>query len=223
MTLEWRTIIFRLHAIILNGYSSKAIVYCLQHNYCKLWLLRAYYLLGTCFLPSIRHHLLSACVLTWLWQEIEWKPWHQEHAAHSMVILKSKKEELHRFFPLVANTKSHWATSFAAYDWTISPSKTSPIWRIEPHISPWVHNGCKSQSLREGWSLLILCLYLPCEQCLLIYCVLMPACRAWLSLHPLVTAYPLSGAWQLPTHVCIQSHFPISNADLYQSGSAGCC
>ena len=28
--------------------------------------------------------------------------------------------------------------------------------------------------------------------------------------------------WELPTHVCIQSRFPISYADLY-SGNAGCC
>ena len=34
----------------------------------------------------------------------------------------------------------------------------------------------------------------------MIYCVLMPACRAWLSLHPLVTAYTLSGAYLLTTY-----------------------
>ena len=46
------------------------------------------------------------------------KPWHQEHAVHLMVILKSKKEGLHRFIPLLANAKSQ-ATSFVAYDWII--------------------------------------------------------------------------------------------------------
>ena len=43
-------------------------------------------------------------------------PWHQEHPAHLMVILKSKKEELLRFFLLLASKKSQ-ATSFAVYDW----------------------------------------------------------------------------------------------------------
>ena len=35
---------------------------------------------------------------------------------------------------------------------------------------------------------------------LTIYCTLMPACRAWLSLHPLFSAYPLSGAYLLTTY-----------------------
>ena len=38
-----------------------------------------------------------------------------------MDILKSKKEVLHRFFMLLANTKSQ-AMSFVAYDWTTRPS-----------------------------------------------------------------------------------------------------
>ena len=39
----------------------------------------------------------------------------QEHAVQLMVILKSNKEEVHRLFPLLCNTKSQ-ATLFAAYD-----------------------------------------------------------------------------------------------------------
>ena len=46
------------------------------------------------------------------------EPWYQEHAVHLIVILKSNKEELHRFFPLLANTKSQ-ASSLVAYDWTV--------------------------------------------------------------------------------------------------------
>ena len=43
-----------------------------------------------------------------------------------MVILKSKNEELHRFFPLPAKAKSQ-ATSFAAYEWTTRPSLFFPV------------------------------------------------------------------------------------------------
>ena len=45
------------------------------------------------------------------------------------------KEELHKCFPLLANTKSQ-ATSFAAYNWTTRPSKISSEQRAEPCISP---------------------------------------------------------------------------------------
>ena len=44
-------------------------------------------------------------------------PWYQEHTIHLMVILKSNKEKLYRFFPFLANTKSQ-AISFMAYNWT---------------------------------------------------------------------------------------------------------
>ena len=58
-------------------------------------LLGAYYLLGSYLLPSIRHHLLSACVLNGVHnrgkKSSAGKPWCQEHAVHSRVILKSKK------------------------------------------------------------------------------------------------------------------------------------
>ena len=85
------------------------------------------------------------------------KKW-QEHAAHSMSILKSKKEELHFFFPLLANTKSQHAL-FVAYDcpdWitTERACKISPVRRVEPRITPWIHIGCESRSLRGGWSIL---------------------------------------------------------------------
>ena len=43
-----------------------------------------------------------------------------------MVILKSKKEELHRATVLLANTKSQ-TTSFVAYDWTTRACKIRHI------------------------------------------------------------------------------------------------
>ena len=45
------------------------------------------------------------------------------------------KEELHKCFPLLANTKSQ-ATFFAAYNWTTRPSKISSAQCAEPCISP---------------------------------------------------------------------------------------
>ena len=48
-----------------------------------------------------------------------------------MVILKSKKEELHRFFSLEANIKSQ-DTFFMAYDWTTRPGKISSVWTESP-------------------------------------------------------------------------------------------
>ena len=32
------------------------------------------------------------------------------------------------------------------------PSKISPIRHVEPHISPWLHNGCESQCLFFSWN-----------------------------------------------------------------------
>ena len=58
------------------------------------------------------------------------------------------KEELHRCFPLLANTKPQ-TISFAAYNWTTRPSKISPAQRVEPCISTWVYNMAVSHSLFE--------------------------------------------------------------------------
>ena len=40
-----------------------------------------------------------------------------------------------------------WVKTIVAFDWTTRPSKISPVRIVEPHISPWIHNGCKSWSL----------------------------------------------------------------------------
>ena len=39
-----------------------------------------------------------------------------------------------------------------------------------------------------------------------IYCTLMPACRAWLSLHPIFSAYPILGAHLLTTYTYKRMH-----------------
>ena len=81
-------------------------------------LLGAYYLLGTWFFPGTRHHLLSSCSLYRVHNGSkrlsENHGTNCKHTIHLLIILKSNKEELHRFLPLVGNTKSQ-ATSFAAY------------------------------------------------------------------------------------------------------------
>ena len=143
-------------------------------------------------LPSWYTSSLVKLLCTCWRQEIEWKPWHQEHTAYTMVILESKKEELHEFFSLEANIKSQ-DTFFMAYDWTTRPGKISPCsMNWEPHLSPWKHNGCKSRPLRGGWSLLTLHWYLPGERksnhllCTHAHFTV----RTCLSLHPLFSAYP---------------------------------
>ena len=45
------------------------------------------------------------------------------------------KEELHKCFPFLANTKSQ-AASFVAYKWATRPSKISSAQHAEPCISP---------------------------------------------------------------------------------------
>ena len=75
-----------------------------------------------------------------------------------IVIVKSNKEELHRFFALLANTKSE-ATSFAPHDWTTSPTC---VRRVETRISRLEYAKAASHGLLEedGARLLILRRYL---------------------------------------------------------------
>ena len=66
-------------------------------------LLGTYYLLGACYLLCTKYHLLSTCAINRVHDGGERpseKPWYQEHAVHLMVVLKSNKEELHKFFCL---------------------------------------------------------------------------------------------------------------------------
>ena len=77
------------------------------------------------------------------------------------------------------------------------PLSVYPVRRIEHCISPWMHIG-----FWGGWPLWILHRYSPGK---LIYCIsaaytVMPACRGWLSWHPLFNAYLLLGAYLLTTY-----------------------
>ena len=65
-------------------------------------------------------------------------------------ILNSNMRRATQVFPLLAYTKSK-ATAFTVYK------------------APWIHNGCESRSLWEGWSVLILCWYSPGEHVLTSY------------------------------------------------------
>ena len=71
------------------------------------------------------------------------KPWHQEHTADWMVILKSIKEELHRCFPLLDNTKyaSHtlrWLRpSRNFYAW----NRPTPQYTMTTNYALFEHDG----------------------------------------------------------------------------------
>ena len=134
-------------------------------------------------MPSLYKCMCIKYSIRWWW-EIKWKPLHQEHAAHLMVILKSRKEELHWFFPLLANTKSQAMHIFVVYDYR--SSKISPVRFVEPHIiflnTQWLQITVSLSRMEPS------------------DCALMPACRVWLSLHLLLSTYPLLGTYLLTTY-----------------------
>ena len=81
-------------------------------------------LLEGCFLPGTWHHFLSTCALNRVHKVAVGdgvKTMVPRACSTLVVALKLNKKELHRFFPLLGNTKS-LATFFAAYGWTARPS-----------------------------------------------------------------------------------------------------
>ena len=102
-----------------------------------------------------------------------------------MVILNTKKEELHWLFLLVVNTKSQ-ATFFAAYNWTqISPLNTQRLHCLKEDGAFWFYiDTCQMNTSK-----------------LAIYCTLMPTCRALLTLHSFFSAYALLGTYLLTAYI----------------------
>ena len=131
-------------------------------------------------------------------REVEWKPWYQEHAVHLMVTLKSNKEELYRFSCFYTSQFS----SFVAYNWKTKPSKISPVRRVDPHIEytmPAVFDGLFKED-RVFWLYVDTCQVNASKDLLHTHARRVCTCRAWLSLHPLFSAYSLLGAYLLTTY-----------------------
>ena len=144
-------------------------------------LLGTNYLLGEYFLPGTRHHL-SACALytvrdggerqsenygTKSMQYTWWSSWSQTTKSYTVFFC----------FWLI---QSH----FSAYNWTTRPSNIFPIRHRAPHYSlsvQWLWFTVSLRKMEPSDFMSILAKWM----CLEICCTFMPACRVWLSFHPL--------------------------------------
>ena len=94
------------------------------------------------------------------------------------------------------NTKSQ-ATPFA--DWTTKRSKILPYDTLSPDVLEYILDA--NQGFFEEDGTFDFTLMVARWTRLINHCALMPACRVWLSLHPVYSAYHLLGAFAYYLHL----------------------
>ena len=165
-------------------------------------LLGVYYVLGACFLPGAWYHLLSACALKRIHNgsEISSKPWYQELNCGTLNGHPEVKHEKSYTgcsdFWLTQSHKPHPSQlmrlllKFLLYD-TWDPTLNTQ-WM-------WITVSLRKRESSDFMSILKTCITI---YCIALHITVMPACKAWLSLHPLFSTCPLSGTYLLTTYTC---------------------